>query len=82
MNTQLNHFSEITCEQLNRNLGYKLKWLSIAQESEAASSEELRHAIYYLYQKLSLDLPKIHTFVSPKTLRYAIERKRPYKKNY
>jgi hypothetical protein len=54
--------------------------LSIAQESEAASSEELRHAIYYLYQKLSLDLPKIHTFVSPKTLRYAIERKRPYKK--
>jgi hypothetical protein len=67
----------ISSEQLNKISTYKEKWLSIAQESEAASPEELRHAIYYLYQAIGLKLPKIHIFDSPCILKSTV-----YKKTY
>jgi hypothetical protein len=70
----------ISSEQLNKISTYKEKWLSIAQESEAASPEELRHAIYYLYQLIDLDLPKIHIFDSPQLLQQTLKNKHFYRR--
>ncbi len=73
MNNQSSCIYSINSKQLNKISNYKEKWLNIAQESEAASPEELRHAIYYLYQAIGLDFPKFRTFISPQILQHALE---------